>query len=59
MGNKFKEGDIVQLKSGGPNMTIGQYIPNKQQYLCNWFKGDEMKGGFFNEAALKLIAESE
>ena len=39
----FKEGDIVRLKSGGPNMTIEEY-PCKEMKLiyddrarCVWF----------------------
>jgi uncharacterized protein YodC (DUF2158 family) len=44
MENKFKTGDIVILKSGGPKMTVkgpawdankGIYLPDK--IVCNWF----------------------
>jgi uncharacterized protein YodC (DUF2158 family) len=40
--HEFKEGDIVQLKSGGPRMTIkgiGEYgvVPHGDNALCEWF----------------------
>lgn len=57
MANELKEGAVVQLKSGGPNMTIGKFSNTKQQYVCNWFAGDELKGGFFSASVLKLVDE--
>jgi uncharacterized protein YodC (DUF2158 family) len=39
---KFQPGDVVELKSGGPQMTIVK--PDQQKgddyYLCTWFKDD-------------------
>lgn len=41
MGTKFKVGDVVQLKSGGPNMTVscvldeGFMIP--RSVVTDWF----------------------
>jgi uncharacterized protein YodC (DUF2158 family) len=42
----FKEGDVVQLKSGGPRMTIkgiGKYgiVPKEDNALCEWFRRQE------------------
>jgi len=40
---QFKPGDVVQLKSGGPKMTVSsvESPPNgKVQYICEWFDAD-------------------
>ncbi|CCV10876.1 DUF2158 domain-containing protein [Mesorhizobium sp. STM 4661] len=36
MADSFKTGDVVKLKSGGPNMTINDHAASGM-YLCNWF----------------------
>jgi uncharacterized protein YodC (DUF2158 family) len=55
-------GDIVQLKSGGPKMTIediGNYSfdPNgpKNQAKCVWFDGNANKDSVFVLDMLKLV----
>ena len=35
---EFKSGDTVQLKSGGPIMTIDSY-DSKRYFRCKWFAG--------------------
>jgi uncharacterized protein YodC (DUF2158 family) len=43
----FKPGDVVQLKSGGPVMTI-KFIDEDGDVFCEWFdKKDELKAGRF------------
>lgn len=32
----FKVGDVVQLKSGGPRMTI-TYVTERGTFECSWF----------------------
>ena len=54
MAAKFKPGDIVRLKSGGPDMTVERVHDTREgaSYFCSWFAGakDNHKG--FQEAAL-------
>lgn len=47
----FKEGDIVQLKSGGPKMTV-KAIDDDGEALCQWFSGSKLQQGFFEPHTL-------
>ncbi|MFV9068720.1 DUF2158 domain-containing protein [Serratia fonticola] len=55
---KFKVGDQVVLKSGGPVMTIEEAkvtYSSKQftgEYSCQWFAGKKLSRGSFPEEAL-------
>ncbi|HEY4191221.1 MAG TPA: DUF2158 domain-containing protein [Mesorhizobium sp.] len=40
MADKLKTGDIVQLKSGGPKMTIADASAASGSILCHWFNRD-------------------
>ncbi len=61
---KFKEGDIVRLKSGGPDMTVEGYVKqrndslkelyNYNRVICTWFKGKDMQSTEFNPDSLEL-----
>ncbi len=62
LANKFKKGDIVVLKSGGPPMTVDQIpgeakraYPHKPRddYLCEWFKGATAAHGGYGEHLLE------
>lgn len=60
MANAFKIGEQVQLKSGGPPMTIrhapgekGEYHHQPDQYFCEWFKGATRDNGNFHEHVLQ------
>jgi uncharacterized protein YodC (DUF2158 family) len=56
MADNFKAGDIVQLKSGGPKMTVTQAGEDSTGALtvwCSWFEGKMQKGGTFPPEALK------
>jgi uncharacterized protein YodC (DUF2158 family) len=44
-------GDVVQLKSGGPKMTVAAG-PGNFGLICLWFSGDELKNAEFPQAAL-------
>ena len=47
----FQIGDVVQLKSGGPRMTVEGY--EDDLVICVWFEKTERKSGNFREATLK------
>jgi uncharacterized protein YodC (DUF2158 family) len=42
MEQKFKTGDIVQLKSGGVSMTVDSYNKEDRKYTCRWFQVSNM-----------------
>lgn len=54
----IKIGDVVQLKSGGPKMTvsnIGEYHA-RQMVLCTWFdKKEEHQEKLFEPSQLKIL----
>jgi uncharacterized protein YodC (DUF2158 family) len=57
---EIKAGDVVQLKSGGPTMTVN-FVENDSGTLvagCTWFIKDKKQVGRFSVTTLKLI-ESE
>ena len=46
----LKIGDVVQLKSGGPVMTIAEirdYSSSRDGALCEWFDDKEKKNAVF------------
>ncbi len=48
-------GDVVQLKSGGPYMTVTE-IDSDSDAHCVWFINDEQQHqNYFNVAALKKV----
>jgi len=56
---EFKSGDTVQLKSGGPIMTIDSY-DGKRYFRCKWFAGeyDKVYHAYFKPGALQLFVKS-
>lgn len=55
MARKFIAGDVVQLMSGGPLMTIESvsFAGNRSAYWCAWFSQGKDNRRLFAEAALK------
>jgi len=59
MAKIFEPGDIVQLKSGGPNMTVIDVWPEFlfAEIWCKWFDDkNDTKEGSFPAVALKPVA---
>lgn len=59
--NRFKTGDIVQLKSGGPRMTVRGYdmlatLNGGPSVQCQWFAGAKLSSGHFEEESLNLCS---
>ncbi|MCC8628870.1 YodC family protein [Xanthomonas vesicatoria] len=59
MSNKYSVGEIVKLRSGGPDMTV-QEVPvagsqHKNHYRCQWFAGKKLESGSFQEESLELV----
>ena len=52
---KFNAGDVVQLKSGSPIMTIKKIEPLNGQVhaFCDWFDGDKRQSAPFPITSLR------
>jgi uncharacterized protein YodC (DUF2158 family) len=48
----FQVGDVVQLKSGGPKMTVDGYEDGL--VVCVWFEKTDRKSSPFREATLMM-----
>jgi uncharacterized protein YodC (DUF2158 family) len=57
MNGEFKAGDIVELKSGGPSMTIQKVEQNSGEMTawCQWFDGKAPMSGRFNLTSLRHV----
>ncbi len=63
MNKKFQPGDVVQLKFGGPKMTVrgykkiqpfdGQPYDSDTEVNCEWFDGDTIKYGTFHHDTIE------
>ena len=56
MAEEFKIGDIVQLKSGGPKMTVVS-APEGGKVWASWFAGAKSERAFYPMAALQVPPE--
>lgn len=56
----LKIGDVVELKSGGPWMTVIQ-IDSKDPRIvrCQWFQNSQSFSGAFPVEALKVLRDEE
>lgn len=53
---KFAVGDIVKLKSGGPEMTVQSLPPSANDYYyCQWFAGKKLEQGRFPTDSIELV----
>lgn len=57
----FKNGEIVQLKSGGPKMTVisEAKIPGVEWVECAWFAGSKHERASFPPDALQRPEPAE
>jgi uncharacterized protein YodC (DUF2158 family) len=55
--DKLKPGDVVELQSGGPEMTIDSRLQAAVSYTfkCYWFENSKLLEGSFSEPSLKKI----
>jgi uncharacterized protein YodC (DUF2158 family) len=51
---EFAIGDVVQLKSGGPRMTVEEIVD--RCVTCSWFDKEQKKGQF-NPATLTRASD--
>ena len=58
--DEFKLGIIVQLKSGGPEMTVVK-IDSKYEgsIFCRWYSGDKFEKESFPPESLMIIKEEQ
>jgi uncharacterized protein YodC (DUF2158 family) len=53
MDTNFKPGDVVQLNSGGPKMTVA-VVQTDGTLRCVWFTADgKQDNGVFSQVALR------
>lgn len=64
--SEIKKGTIVELKSGGPEMTVTgfRWLPTKDEYdkdyiNCKWFSNKEVKEDQFHVDTLKIVENKE
>jgi len=59
MAEQWKEGDLVQLKSGGPIMTVesATTYEGKTSIFCAWFDKTQKMTGSFPPATLQRYTE--
>ena len=58
---ELKIGDVVQLKSGGPTMTIKSIDKSGGSIHCQWFAGDKfdkLENDYFSPGSLQLVVKS-
>jgi uncharacterized protein YodC (DUF2158 family) len=52
MANAFKVGDVVELKSGSPDMTVTE-LKDNGDLVCRWFAGGKAQEDVFPPDAVK------
>ena len=62
--SEIKPGDVVQLKSGGPKMTVGNpaqdrhsSVPTPEVHTCYWFIGSDLRTDPFHIDSLKVVKD--
>jgi len=52
MNGQIEAGDVVVLKSGGPDMTV-KWVSGGECY-CEWFDGKKVTGSNFDLTSLRV-----
>lgn len=55
----LKAGDIVRLKSGGPDMTVEYVDTELSRCRCSWFDGKKLSHEFFQPEALEKVEKPD
>ncbi|MER8979267.1 DUF2158 domain-containing protein [Mesorhizobium sp. M0870] len=56
----FTVGEIVQLKSGGPKMTVvSVHAGGNDSIQTTWFAGAKKEGGYFPPEALERPSQKD
>lgn len=56
MNTDYEIGDIVQLKSGGPKMTVkGDH--HDGEVHCQWFSGSKLSDGWFPGDSIQKVED--
>ncbi|HDL8470442.1 TPA: DUF2158 domain-containing protein [Yersinia enterocolitica] len=58
MSTEYQTGQIVKLKSGGPEMTVNGYVQSQRGFKCQWFAGKKLEFGHFPAESLELVVKS-
>jgi len=61
---EFHPGDIVKLKSGGPEMTVQEEVNTMSgarsgKYWCQWFAGKKLEKGNFPADSIELVQKED
>lgn len=56
---KLKIGDVVQLKSDGPLMTIEEYEDVSKRFICQWFWEGKVNHDYFPPDSLRLAVKKK
>jgi len=51
---KFEVGDVVELMSGGPTMTVAGVLASGDNVSCAWMRGNKLQKHNFNTKALRI-----
>ncbi len=60
MSEELKKGDVVELKSGGPEMTIDGFTNSgttSAKCNCQWFVSFKLRRGCFSKESLKIATK--
>ncbi|WP_187261397.1 DUF2158 domain-containing protein [Pontibacter beigongshangensis] len=54
----YKTGDAVQLKTGGPTMTI-DFKTKSGTYNCKWHDGQDLKESEFGPEQIQVVVRTD